>query len=102
MRRKTLSEIDHYLHSSIIGTCLKPSIVKKLFLDSTNNLTSDESDYEIHSGAVCRIQTTVKFANTVAKMLDNKFKVDIFKTSKISEPTLLLKYWKENIISFYI
>lgn len=93
MKRKKLSDIESYLHCSIIGTCLTAKDARDLLQESSAEDVSGYSDYAVHSLIINETKSLSRLANRINKKLDCKHIIDIHRTNKLESEESLLEYW---------
>lgn len=98
-RRARLTELDPYLHCSIIGTCLSTGELRKLVPKFTTLDRQGASDLEIHHAAVELANDGGDGAKALHKALEARYSgaVSKFDTAKDSEGLLAL--WGEALKS---
>jgi hypothetical protein len=98
-RRARLSELDHHLHCSIIGTCLSTHELRKLVPKFTDLDRRDASDLEIHHTAVELAIEGGAAAKALHKLLDERYAGAIRRFDKAADDADLLKLWDEALKS---
>ncbi|WP_233835686.1 DUF2325 domain-containing protein [Paraburkholderia sp. ZP32-5] len=98
-RRARLSELDHHLHCSIIGTCLSTHELRKLVPKFTDLDRRDASDLEIHHSAVELAIEGGAAAKALHKLLDERYSGAIRRFDKAADDAELLKLWDEALKS---
>jgi len=98
-RRARLSELDHHLHCSIIGTCLSTHELRKLVPKFTALDRRDASDLEIHHTAVELAIDGGAAAKALHKLLDERYAGAIRRFDKAADDADLLDLWDEALKS---
>ncbi|MFT4067099.1 DUF2325 domain-containing protein [Paraburkholderia sp.] len=98
-RRARLSELDHHLHCSIIGTCLSTHELRKLVPKFTDLDRREASDLEIHHAAVELAIEGGACAKALHKLLDERYTGAIRRFEKAADDSGLLKLWDEALKS---
>jgi len=98
-RRARLSELDHHLHCSIIGTCLSTHELRKLVPKFADLDRRDASDLEIHHSAVELAIEGGAAAKALHKLLDERYTGAIRRFDKAADDADLLKLWDEALKS---
>ena len=94
-KRKSLWEIDHFYHCSIIGTCLTISEQKKI-LTKEKIFYKNFSSFEIHGIMISKARDENRISRRVDNLLNRKYSREILDYSDCDEQKVL-SVWDEKL-----
>ncbi|MBE9570361.1 MAG: DUF2325 domain-containing protein [Proteobacteria bacterium] len=94
-KRKSLWEIDHFYHCSIIGTCLTISEQEKI-LTKEKIFYKNFTLFEIHGIMISKAKEESRISRRVNNLLNRKYRKEVLEFSDCDERTLL-SIWDEKL-----
>ena len=98
-KRKKLWEIQEGYHCSVVGTCLSKSDLQTLGRKKLFSLSSDSSEYEVHSALVGLASVRQPQSRYLQKLLDKKHHQAVTRYRAADSEEKVLRLWDEDFES---
>lgn len=94
-QRKKIWELSAHLHCSIVGTCLTPAELRRLFHKLGHEEAAAASDHILHGNGVVIAGRQSPAGKMLHKALDDKHEGALRRAAKLKTPEQLRGFWRE-------
>lgn len=96
-QRKKIWELSTHLHCSIIGTCMTPAELRRLFHKLGHEEAVAASDHILHGNGVVIAGRQTASGKMLHKALDDKHEAALRRAGKLKTPDQLRQFWLESL-----